>query len=338
LFDRDGVPLSVAPANLTQQAKIFEMARVLRLLTPPCLHELTGNNFGCFNNFTLLDTVRRRYLEENGGGEFFAKQGRVLNIAFFANDDGDAFQEAFFFNFSPKGAQLSDFCPEGRVSFKKLYEVEKCLRYLQSFWTMVYQGEDSEGPLQVETVLQALLTRLDTSVILQTLSAEYVGAVIDQALRSLAAALDKALPPGTLRTPRQWWSIIQKRMDTLVFSKENQDLFELSKTRLGVTKDRGGLNKDISPHKPGGSVVTPVKSSTGGTGGGEEVCFSALRHHFQSPPGAAPCDAGAACTRLHPDKYKTVTSAQVVTSLLKGKGDNLDLMRTVVAESQSFRS
>jgi hypothetical protein len=315
------------------------MARVLRLLTASGLHELTGNNFGCFNNFTLLETVRRRYLEDNkhSGGEFFSKQGRVLSISFFANDDGDAFQEAFFFNFSPKGAHLSDFGPDGRQIFLRLYEVEKCLKYLQAFWTLVYGGYDAEGPLPVDQALVSLLERLDTQMVMQVLSAEYIGAVIDAALRSLAATLDKALPEGVTKSPRQWWAVIQLQMDSLVFSKENQELFELSKRRVGGVRDKGGLAGVVRDYalpapKVTPVVVTPVKN-VGATGGGksDEVCFVALRSHFKTPSGAPMCEAGAACPRIHPDKYKAISASYVVGLLSQSRGDNVDIMQSVLA-------
>jgi hypothetical protein len=136
------------------------MARVLRLLSAPKVMELTGNTFGSFNNHTLLDTVRRRHLDD-GEGEFFARQGKVLQIAFFIEDDGATFQEAFFFNFSVKGVQLSDFSREGRGTFRKLFEVERCVKFLQAFWDLVYQGSDTLGPLPAGKVLDQLLRLLD---------------------------------------------------------------------------------------------------------------------------------------------------------------------------------
>jgi hypothetical protein len=321
------------------------MARVLRLLTSSGLHELTGNHFGCFNNFTLLETVRRRYLEDNkhGEGEFFAKQGRVLAISFFANDDGDAFKEAFFFNFSPKGAHLSDFGPEGRQTFQRLYEVEKCLKYLQAFWTLVYGGYDEEGQLPVAQALVSLLERLDTQMVMQVLSAEYIGAVIDAALRSLAAVLDKALPEGVTKSPRQWWLVIQHQLDSLVFSKENQELFELSKRRLGGVRDKGGLPGVVRDNAGGAPkiapvIVTPVKNGAAlGGGKSEEVCFFALRNYFKTPAGAPPCEAGAACLRMHPDKYKTVSASQVVGLLAQARGDYVDVMQSVLAATGVFK-
>jgi hypothetical protein len=267
----------------------------------------------------------------------------VLSISFFATDDGDAFQEAFFFNFSAKGAQLSDFGPEGRGPFKKLYEIEKCLKYLQSFWTLVYGGTDDLGALPVDRVLEPLLERLDTQMIMHVLSAEYIAAVIDSALRSLAAQLDQALPEGETKTSRQWWQLIQQRLDTLVFSKENQELFELSKFRVGgFNRDRGvpGASRDVAPGPPKSlvpAVVTPQKPAIGGGAVTDEVCFTALRHHLQAPTGALPCEAGASCGRLHPDKYKSISVSHVVGLLARSKGDYSDLMQKVVEESGNFR-
>jgi hypothetical protein len=315
------------------------MARVLRLLSAPKLMELTGNSFGSFNNHTLLDTVRQRHLDDGGVGEFFARQGKVLQIAFFAEDDGATFQEAFFFNFTVKGVQLSDFSREGRGSFKKLYEVEKCVRFLQSFWDLVYQGTDALGPLPAGKVLEPLLRLLDASVLLQVLTAEYVGAVIDMSLRAAAATLDKALPPGETKTPREWWLVVTEQLGRISFSKENQDLFEVSKARLGGKEQQQGLAKEApiaGGGKSGGpAVVSPAKPSTAHSGG-EEVCFTALKHLYQLPANSPAC-ASANCTRLHPDKFKHTTASHVVGLLSTVRGDTSDLMRAVLADTVSFR-
>jgi hypothetical protein len=90
--------LGTAPANAAQQQRVYDLARALRLLSAPKLTALTGNNVGFFSNYTLLETVRRRYLEGDGM-EMFSKRGRVMQIPFFVNDDEKLFSEAFFLNF-----------------------------------------------------------------------------------------------------------------------------------------------------------------------------------------------------------------------------------------------
>jgi hypothetical protein len=325
----------VAPANLAQQLKVFEMARVLRLLTPPRLSELTGNNFGCFNSYTLFDTIRRRFLDDGGEGTYFAKQGRVLQIAFFANEDDVLFQEAFFFNFSPKGVQLADFRPDGRGTFKRLNEVERCVKFLQQFWALVYSGDDEEGPLPVGPSLDHLLERLDTEALLHVLSAEYVGAVIDMALRSLAATLDKPLPLTTKRTPRDWWRLITDRLQSLTFSRDNQDLFLHTQLRTpAVRTDKPGDKSTATI--AAATVVTPAKPLPTDD---NAICFTALRHHYQLPPGAAACEKGSGCLRVHPDGYKSLPMAAVVAQLgnLRG-GDVSEVVRTVQKDTGMFRA
>jgi hypothetical protein len=103
--------------------------------------------------------------------------------------------------------------------------VEVCVKYLKAFWDLVYAGEDEEGKIPVGVVLDPLLDRLDSSTFLLVLSAAYVGAVIDKALQSLAAILDKPLPLGVRRTPRQWWGVIGDKLKALVFSRENEYLY-----------------------------------------------------------------------------------------------------------------
>jgi hypothetical protein len=327
LWDRDGKPLGTAPANAAQQQRVYDLARALRLLSAPKLTALTGNNVGFFNNYTLLETVRRKYLEGNGEG-LFAKRGRVMQIPFFVNDDEKMFAEAFFFNFSPKGVQLGDFHPEGKTVFRSLDEVEASVKYLRAFWELVYEVSDEVGPLMVGSVWDSLLLKLDSSVILQILTPEYVGEVINRALRSLAAELDAVLPPGVLRSPREWWEVIRAKFDGLVFSQENEMLFKRFERKdfratAGVAK-----SAVVTPPKP----LAPVSAAEG-----TEICFAGIRHHFQTPVGAPACSK-AGCPRIHADGYKKLSAEAVIVQLeALGRGDFKDTVKCIREVKGTFR-
>jgi hypothetical protein len=340
LVDRDGAMVSLAPANLSQQQKVFEMQRALRLMSQPRLHDLTGNSFGCFNNYTLLDTVRRRYLA-NTGGEFFGKQGKVMQISFFVHDDGDMFKEALFFNFAPAGVQLSDFGPEGRGPFKKVPEVEQAVKFLQLFWNLVYGGGDELGALPVGVALDPLLLLLDTSTLLSALSPVYVAAVVDMALMSVAAELDSPLPKGESRSTRQWWELVGVRFRSLVFSKDNQDLFTIAESRKAEVASRKA-SKDSAGIGKGAVVVTPPKAPASGGGPHREeaspqVCYTAIRNHYQLPAGASPCSVPA-CPRVHPEGYKNMVWSDVKSHLAAARQDFSDVVRAVHADQASFRA
>jgi hypothetical protein len=343
LVDRDNNVVSLAPANLTQQQKVFEMQRALRLMSQPRLHELTGNSFGCFNNFTLLDTVRRRFLAHNGG-EFFAKQGKVMQISFFVQDDGDVFKEALFFNFQPKGVQLSDFTPEGRGSFKSLSELEQAVKYLQLFWILVYTGEDEHGQLPVGVALEPLLAALDMSTLLSALSVTYVGAVIDMALMSLAAELDSPLPKGEARSTREWWLLVGFRLNALVFSKDNQELFLIAEARKAEGLSRKQAKEGVVNNKvvaPASAVVSPARAAAGPpqvqSNSNNEVCYVAIRHHYKLPVGALPCST-VGCPRVHPDGFKHLSWAGVKTQLAGARADFSDVIGAVHADPTSFKA
>jgi hypothetical protein len=325
--------LGTAPANAAQQQRVYDLARALRLLSAPKLTALTGNNVGFFSNYTLLETVRRRYLEGDGM-EMFSKRGRVMQIPFFVNDDEKLFSEAFFFNFSPKGVQLGDFHPEGKTGFRTLLEVETAVKYLRSFWELVYETSDDEGALSVGTVWDPLLLKLDSALLFLILSADYVGEVINRALRSLAAELDAVLPGGLVRSPREWWAVIRIKLNGLVFSQENEQMFKrfMSNERLV----RQGAGDKVA------AVVTPLKPAYTAGGGnvesGSEICFTAIRHHYDSPTGSAKC-VKAGCVRVHPEGYKKVSAENVVSQLkLMSRGDSTELVAKVKEDKGSFRA
>jgi hypothetical protein len=168
------------------------------------------------------------------------------------------------------------------------------------------------------------------------LTAEYVGAVIDMSLRAAAATLDKPLPSGVTKSPREWWAVVEEQLKRISFSTENQHLFEVSKPRNeGGGRDAHGSAKEGGVKSSGPAVVSPAKSVPHPTAT-EEVCFTALKHLYQLPPGAAACTSSQ-CSRLHPDKFKTVTASYVVGLLSAYKGDTSDLMRAVLGDTATFR-
>jgi hypothetical protein len=328
LFDRDGRSVGTAPANAAQQQRVYDLARALRLLSAPKLLALTGNNVGFFNNYTLLETVRRRYLEGEGA-DVFSKRGRVMQIPFFVNDDEKSFAEAFFFNFSPKGVQLGDFHPEGKTSFRTLIEVETSVKYLRSFWELVYETSDDEGPLGVGTVWEPLLHKLDSSLLLVILSADYIGEVINRALRSLAAELDAVLPGGVVRSSREWWAVIRAKLNSLVFSQENELMF---KRFMSNERSQRG-DKAVA-------VVTPAKPvyAVGGSGSSKssEICFAAMRHHYDAPAGSSKCGKPG-CMRVHPEGYKKLSLEEVLSQVqMMSKGDPKELASKVKEDKASF--
>jgi hypothetical protein len=301
--------------------------------------ELTGNNVGFFNNYTLLDTVRRRHLE-GAGDDLFSKQGRVMQIPFFVNDDEKLFVEAFCFNFSPKGVQLGDFHPDGRTTLTRLDDIETAVKYLRSFWELVYETEDVEGPLRVGAVWEPLLLKLETSMLLRIVSPEYVGAVINRKLGSLAAELDAALPVGQFRSPREWWKHIGVTLANVSFSRENEELYLWANKKAGrqtshQSEDRGttrGLGPPaiVTPSKPAGGLPTAAET--------EQLCYIALKHHYQLPVGSAACGRPD-CVRIHPGAYKKWTIEQMVNAVQGSRLENAgEVISAVRADSKAFRA
>jgi hypothetical protein len=268
-----------------------------------------------------------------------------MQISFFVQDDGDVFKEALFFNFQPKGVQLSDFTPEGRGAFKSLSELEQAVKYLQLFWILVYTGEDDHGSLPVGVALEPLLAALDMSTLLSALSVTYVGAVIDMALMSLAAELDSPLPKGEARSTREWWLLVGFRLNALVFSKDNQELFFISEARKAeglsrkVAKD-GAVNRGAAL---AAAVVSPAKATgpplvhNSSKDDSKELCFVAIRSHYKMPAGAPPC-TNANCVRIHPAGYKHLGWAEVKTQLAGAKSDFSDVIGAVHADAASFKA
>jgi hypothetical protein len=332
------------------QNRIFEIQRFTRLQDEPTMVQLTGNILGFFNNYTLLDNVRARYLRDELGG-LFTRQGKVMQIPFMAADDEDMFAAAIYFNFTPKGVQLADFHPEGRGQIRRLHDVEVCIKHLQAFWEMAYVTTDEDGPVPIAAVWDPLLRQLDTSTLLQILSPEYIVAVIDMALKALAARLDSVSPGGVRIAPRGWWVIIGEKLRGLTFSRENQEYYELVHGKRGRTggKPSGVISAPVvtqAPAKPpvmvaggglgvGSKPAAVVKDGGGGPVGGT-ICFLELRHHFNLPAGAVACPLGKDCARIHPGKYKSVPLDKVVTQLMSAKGDYKDAVQVVVENREAF--
>jgi hypothetical protein len=173
---------------------------------------------------------------------------------------------------------------------------------------------------------------------MRVLSAEYVGAVIDMALKSLAALLDKSLPLGVARTSRDWWGIIAHQLRSLVFSKENQDAYDI----LAAKRSNGGQRERVQDvggnHQPKSAWTAPAASPRAVVvAPTDELCYAAARNHYNQPAGAPPCSSKG-CSRIHPDRYKGFSAAAMVEQLRAAKGGDFgDLIAHIRGDVTSFR-